>query len=41
MTMKKAVDFKSKKIAWDRARGYFEDHPIIYKDFWKVAQKQE
>jgi len=38
---KKAVVLKVKKENLGRARGYFEDHPIIYKDFEKWAQKQD
>ena len=38
---KKAEVLKVKKESLGRARGYFEDHPIIYKDFEKWVQKQD
>lgn len=37
---KKAAVLKVKKENLGRARGYFEDHQVIYKDFEKWAKKQ-
>ncbi len=36
-----AAVFKSKKEGLGKARGYFDDHPIIYKDFERWAKRQD
>lgn len=36
-----ATVLKSKKEGLGKTRGYFNDHPIIYKDFEKWAKKQD
>ncbi len=38
---KEAAVLKSKKEGLGKARGYFDDHPIIYKDFEKWAKRQD
>lgn len=37
----KEVFVEGKKEAFSELRGYFDDHPIIYKDFQKWARKQD
>ncbi|WP_209403526.1 DUF6730 family protein [Pseudozobellia sp. WGM2] len=36
-----AAILKVKQESLGRARGYFDDHPIIYKDFKRWAKKQD
>ncbi len=38
---KEAAVLKSKYEGLGKARSYFDDHPIIYKDFEKWAKKQD
>lgn len=38
---KEATILKIEKESLGRAKGYFDDHPIIYKDFQKWARKQD